>query len=107
MIVWGRILEKANGSVLLIYADNDISTNKFNKRNNCSEVLISNRLIFGEHLSKPEYLARYRVADLFLDTHPYNAGTTASDALRMGLPVLTCIGHSFASREGVSVISEH
>ena len=52
----------------------------------------------------PEYLARYRVADLFLDTHPYNAGTTASDALRMGLPVLTCIGNSFASRMAASLL---
>ena len=53
----------------------------------------------------PEYLARYRVVELFLDTHPYNAGTTASDALRMGLPVLTCIGSSFASRMAASVIN--
>jgi len=56
-------------------------------------------------LSKSEYLARYRVADLFLDTHPYNAGTTASDALRMGLPLLTCIGNSFASRHAASIIT--
>ena len=53
----------------------------------------------------PEYLARYRVADLFLDTHPYNAGTTASDALRMGLPVLTCMGDSFASRVAASLLN--
>ena len=52
-----------------------------------------------------EYLARYRVANLFLDTHPYNAGTTASDALRMGVPVLTCIGSSFASRVAASLLN--
>jgi len=56
-------------------------------------------------LARPEYLARYRVADLFLDTCPYNAGTTASDALRMGLPVLTLKGNSFNSREAASVIT--
>ena len=50
-------------------------------------------------------MARYRVADLFLDTLPYNAGTTASDALRMGLPVLTCMGNSFVSREAASVMN--
>jgi predicted O-linked N-acetylglucosamine transferase (SPINDLY family) len=50
-------------------------------------------------------LARYRLVDLFLDTLPYNAGTTASDALRMGLPVLTCMGSSFVSREAASVIN--
>jgi protein O-GlcNAc transferase len=56
-------------------------------------------------LSKPEYLARYRVADLFLDTHPYNAGTTASDALRMGLPVLTYLGSSAVSRHAASILN--
>ena len=56
-------------------------------------------------MSKSKYLARYQVADLFLDTRPYNAGTTASDALRMGLPVLTLKGNSLASRMGASVIS--
>jgi predicted O-linked N-acetylglucosamine transferase (SPINDLY family) len=49
-------------------------------------------------VSPENYLARYAVADLFLDTFPFNAGTTANDALWMGLPVLTCSGRSFASR---------
>ena len=93
---WGRILEKVNGSVLLIYANNDTAQINLTKEITARGI-DSNRLIFGKRLSKPEYLARYRVADLFLDTQPYNAGTTASDALRMGLPVLTCIGNSFAS----------
>jgi predicted O-linked N-acetylglucosamine transferase (SPINDLY family) len=101
---WGRILEQVDGSVLLIYADNEST-----KINLTKEIVLRgidpNRLIFGERLPKPEYLARYRVADLFLDTLPYNAGTTASDALRMGLPVLTCIGNSFVSREAASVIN--
>jgi len=101
---WGRILEQVDGSVLLIYADNESA-----KINLTKEIVLrgidSSRLIFGEHLPKPEYLARYRVADLFLDTLPYNAGTTASDALRMGLPVLTCMGNSFASRVAASVIN--
>jgi Glycosyl transferase family 41 len=58
----------------------------------------ADRLVFGEKLPPPEYLARYRAADLFLDTLPYNAGTTASDALWVGLPVLTCVGEAFAGR---------
>ena len=101
---WGRILEQVDGSVLLIYADNESA-----KVNLTKEIVLRdinpNRLIFGKRLPKPEYLARYRVADLFLDTLPYNAGTTASDALRMGLPVLTCVGKSFASRMAASVIN--
>jgi predicted O-linked N-acetylglucosamine transferase (SPINDLY family) len=100
---WGRILEKVQGSVLLIYADNESAQINLTK-----EVALRgidpSRLIFGKRLPTPEYLARYRVADLFLDTHPYNAGTTSSDALRMGLPVLTCIGNSFASRMGASIL---
>ena len=51
-----------------------------------------------------EYLGRYKVVDLFLDTNPYNAGTTSSDALRMGLPVITCQGQSFSSRMGASIL---
>ena len=56
-------------------------------------------------LPRTEYLARFRVADLFLDTAPYNAGTTASDALWAGLPVLTFTGKSFAARVCSSVLT--
>ena len=56
------------------------------------------RLVFMAKLPHPQYLARYRLADLFLDTHPYNAHTTASDALWAGCPVLTCPGEAFAAR---------
>jgi predicted O-linked N-acetylglucosamine transferase (SPINDLY family) len=101
---WGRILEQVKGSVLIIY-----TANKSAQINLAKEIALrgidSSRLIFGEHLPKAEYLARYRVADLFLDTLPYNAGTTASDALRMGLPVLTCMGNSFASRVAASLLN--
>jgi protein O-GlcNAc transferase len=102
--IWGRILEKVEGSVLLIYADNESAQINLTKEISLRGIDPS-RLIFGKHLPKLEYLARYRVADLFLDTHPYNAGTTASDALRMGLPVLTFTGNSFVSREAASVIN--
>ena len=101
---WARILKKVEGSVLLIYADNKSAQINLTKET-ALRGIDPNRLIFGKRLPKPEYLARYRVADLFLDTHPYNAGTTASDALRMGLPVLTFIGNSFVSREAASVIN--
>jgi predicted O-linked N-acetylglucosamine transferase (SPINDLY family) len=53
----------------------------------------------------PEHLARHKAADLFLDTRPYNAHTTASDALWAGLPVLTCMGESFASRVAASLLN--
>jgi predicted O-linked N-acetylglucosamine transferase (SPINDLY family) len=55
-------------------------------------------------VSPPDYLARFRVADLFLDSSPFNAGTTASDALWAGLPVLTLAGQAFAGRMAASLL---
>jgi protein O-GlcNAc transferase len=62
------------------------------------------RLAFAPRLSQAEHLARHRLADLFLDTLPYNAHTTASDALWAGLPVLTCAGNTFAGRVAGSLL---
>jgi len=101
---WGRILDKVKDSVLLIYVGNESAQINLTKEITLRGIDPS-RLIFGKLLSKPEYLARYRVADLFLDTHPYNAGTTASDALRMGLPVLTYLGSSAVSRHAASILN--
>ena len=101
---WVRILKKVDGSVLIIFAKNDLS--KINLSNEISiRGVDPERLIFGDSLARPEYLARYRVSDLFLDTHPYNAGTTASDALKMGLPMITYIGNSYQARMGASILS--
>ena len=99
-----KSVKKVKDSVLLIYADNE--STQVNLRSEIAQRGINpNRLIFGKHLPKDEYLARYLTADLFLDTHPFNAGTTASDSLRMGLPVLTLEGKSFNSREASSILS--
>jgi predicted O-linked N-acetylglucosamine transferase (SPINDLY family) len=101
---WMRILKSVKDSVLMIYVDLDSA--KENLMNEASlRAVDPNRIIFAKRLDRAQYLARYRVVDLFLDTLPYNAATTASDALRMGLPVLTCQGESFASRMAASVIS--
>jgi protein O-GlcNAc transferase len=101
---WARILDKVEGSVLMIYVNNEFSKNNLTK-----EIILRGvdpkRLIFGDKLPRPEYLARYRVADLFLDTAPYNAGTTASDALRMGLLVLTIKGNAYPSRMAASILN--
>ena len=101
---WARILKNVEGSILLIFA-----SSRSSQANLTKEIIHRGvdpkRLIFGKHLPRPEYLGRYKVADLFLDTHPYNAGTTSSDALRMGLPVLTFLGKSFASRMGSSILN--
>src|SRR5262249_33716553 len=63
------------------------------------------RLVFAPRLPLPEHLARHRLADLFVDTLPCNAHTTASDALWAGLPVLTLMGESFASRVAASLLN--
>jgi len=100
---WAQILKSVKGSVFLIFADSQSTKDNLTK-----EIIFRGvdpkRLIFADSLPRSEYLARYRVADLFLDTLPYNAGTTASDALRMGLPVLTLKGNSYPSRMASSII---
>ncbi len=101
---WMRILNAVEGSVLLLLDTNQTATNNLRKEA-IAKGVGSDRLIFGKVLPAPEYLARYHLADLFLDTFPYNAGTTASDALRMGLPVLTQTGKSFSSRIAASLLS--
>jgi predicted O-linked N-acetylglucosamine transferase (SPINDLY family) len=101
---WMRILNEVTNSVLLLLDANETATKNL-KNEATSRGIDANRIVFAKNLSSPEYLARYRIADLFLDTLPYNAGTTASDALRVGLPVLTQLGESFASRMAASLLN--
>jgi predicted O-linked N-acetylglucosamine transferase (SPINDLY family) len=102
--LWMSILESTEDSILFLYAANDLCHK--NLRNEAhSRGINTERVIFGSTLPREEYLARYQACDLFLDTFPYNAGTTASDALWADLPVLTLMGQSFASRVGSSLLS--
>jgi len=101
---WMRILNAVEGSVLFLYADNESSKAKLIEEAGLQGI-DSARLIFGGRIPVEDYLARYRVCNLFLDTCPYNAGTTASDALWVGLPVLTLKGESFASRVAASLLN--
>jgi protein O-GlcNAc transferase len=100
---WCRLLEARTGSVLWLLGGNGEG-----KSNICREAkargLDPCRFIFGQRLPSPQHLARHRLADLFLDTLPYNAHTTASDALWAGLPVLTCTGSAFAGRVATSLL---
>jgi predicted O-linked N-acetylglucosamine transferase (SPINDLY family)/SAM-dependent methyltransferase len=101
--IWMRLLAQVPGSVLWLYqADATVEDNL--RREAQARGVAPERLVFGARLPPAEYLARYRRADLFLDTLPYNAGTTASDALWAGLPVVTCAGRSFAGRMGGSLL---
>ena len=101
---WMRILRRAEGSVLFLYADNGLVPENL-RREAQARGVAPERLVFGSRLPAPEYLARYRAADIFLDTLPYNGGVTVSDALWAGLPVLTCTGEAFASRVAASLLN--
>jgi predicted O-linked N-acetylglucosamine transferase (SPINDLY family) len=101
---WMRILAAVPGSTLLLLAES--APVRLNLRREAAAAgLDPARLVFAGRVPYGDYLARYLAADLFLDTLPYNAGTTASDALWAGLPVLTCAGDSFAARMGASLLT--
>jgi predicted O-linked N-acetylglucosamine transferase (SPINDLY family) len=100
---WMRILGRVPDAVLLMYAGSETAAGKLRKAAH-DRGIGADRLVFAERLPTPDYLARFRTADLFLDTLPYNAGTTASDALWAGLPVLTCMGGTFAGRVAASLL---
>jgi predicted O-linked N-acetylglucosamine transferase (SPINDLY family) len=94
---WMNILQRVPESVLWLLSDNPRAEANLRKEAETRGV-DAHRIVFAERTSPENYLAHYEVADLFLDTFPFNGGTTANDALWMGLPVLTCSGRSFASR---------
>ena len=102
--IWMRLMRELEGSVLWLSRNNEPA-----RRNLCAEAeargVAPTRLVFADRLPLyQEHLARHRLADLFLDTLPYNAHTTASDALWAGLPVITCMGDAFPGRVGASLL---
>lgn len=99
-----RILHAVPGSVLWLLRDNAWSEANLLAQAQ-SHGLQNHRLVFAERAALPDHLARHRQADLFLDTWPYNAHTTASDALWAGLPVLTRCGEHYPSRVGASLLT--
>lgn len=102
--IWMRLLQKIPGSVLWLLEEDSIVIQNLRR-----EALIRSvdpmRLVFGERIELSLHLARHRLADLFLDTWPYNAHTTTSDALWMGVPVLTYCGVTFAGRVAASLLT--
>src|SRR5215469_1242416 len=101
--VWMRILRSVPGSVLWLLDDNEAATHNLCREAAAREVE-PDRLVFAPRMPLAAHLARYPLADLFLDTLPCNAHTTASDALWSGVPVLTCLGTTFAGRVAASVL---
>ena len=104
--VWMRILKAVDGSVLWMLQDPKIPALEFNlKREAERHGVAGHRLIFAPYIGIEQHLARLSLGDLFLDCVPYNAHTTASDALWAGLPLLTVRGHAFAGRVAASLLN--
>jgi protein O-GlcNAc transferase len=101
--LWMRLLQAVPQSVLWLLENNRWAASNL-QREAANRGVDPQRLVFAPRLPLAEHLARYRLADLFLDTYPVNAHTTASDALWTGLPVLTCIGETFVSRVAGSLL---
>jgi predicted O-linked N-acetylglucosamine transferase (SPINDLY family) len=102
--VWMRLLNAVPGSVLWLLASNPDAEHNL-RREAAEQGVDAGRLVFAGDVSYADYMARYIHADLFLDTVPFNGGTTVSDAVSMGVPVLTCAGDSFAGRMAGSVLT--
>jgi protein O-GlcNAc transferase len=102
--IWMRILRTVEGSVLWLLELNPVATDNL-CREAAARGVAPERLLFAPRMPVANHLARHRLADLFLDTLPYNAHTTASDALWAGLPVLTCVGSTFAGRVAASLLT--
>ncbi len=102
--VWMRLLREVGGSVLWLLEDN-VAASRNLKREAERRGIAADRLVFAGRMKPGEHLARHRAADLFLDTLPINAHTTASNALWAGLPVLTCLGQTFPGRVAASLLN--
>jgi predicted O-linked N-acetylglucosamine transferase (SPINDLY family) len=100
--IWCRLLDRAPGSVLWLLHDEGAEGNLRREAMACG--IAPHRLVFAPHLPQAAHLARLPLADLVLDTSPYNAHTTASDALWAGVPVITCAGDTFAARVAGSLL---
>ncbi|OOZ39098.1 hypothetical protein BOW52_07655 [Solemya elarraichensis gill symbiont] len=102
---WMRILDAVPDSVLWLYTGKNRGTAERNLRKEAERMGVDGaRIVFARRVGHAEHLARHRLADLFLDTLPYNAHTTATDALWMNLPVLTHIGKAFHARVAASLL---
>jgi predicted O-linked N-acetylglucosamine transferase (SPINDLY family) len=102
--IWMRLLSAVPGSVLWLLDDNPVATRNL-RAAATARAVDPGRLIFAPRVAPDDHLARHRLAGLFLDTLPYNAHTTASDALWAGLPVVTCLGAAFDGRVAASLLS--
>ena len=102
---WMNILEKVPNSILWLLKSNDESVENL-KSEAQKRYIEKERIIFASKISQKEHLERLTLADIYLDTFPYSSHTTASDAIRMGIPIITLIGRSFPSRVCASILEQ-
>ena len=102
--IWMRLLAAVPGSVLWLLEDNADAVANL-RREAAARGIAAARLVFAPRVTARAHMARHRLADLFLDTLPYNAHTTASDSMWADVPLVTCLGTSFAGRVGASIVT--
>jgi predicted O-linked N-acetylglucosamine transferase (SPINDLY family) len=102
--IWMRLLRETEGSVLWLLEGNKTAVSNL-RREAANRGVAPDRLVFAPRMNNADHLARQSLADLFLDTLPYNAHTTAADALWAGLPVVTCTGRAFSARVAGSLLN--
>jgi len=102
--IWMRLLKAVPGSVLWLIEDNEEAAANL-RRAAAARGVDESRLVFAPRVASESHLARHRLADLFLDTLPYNAHTTASDALWTGVPLVTATGEGFSGRVAASLLT--
>ena len=104
--IWMNILKNVKNSIFwLMIKGNNPTVKKHLKKEALKKGITSDRLVFADRMPLTDHLARLKLADLFIDTMPYNAHTTASDALWVGLPFITLCGNTFSSRVGASMLN--
>jgi predicted O-linked N-acetylglucosamine transferase (SPINDLY family) len=101
--VWARVMRRVDDSVLWLLADNEATARNL-QREAAARGVPPERLVFAGRCDYAHHLKRLSLADLFLDSLPFNAGTTASDSLWAGVPLITCAGRSFAGRMSGSLL---
>ena len=101
--IWMRLLAAVDDSVLWLLRSNDAAVANL-RREAAARGIDPARLVFADRAAPEDHLARHRLADLFLDTQPINAGATASDALWAGLPIVTRLGNTFLGRASASLL---
>ncbi|WP_346309126.1 hypothetical protein [Limnohabitans sp.] len=101
---WMRLLQRIPDALLWLVDDNEATTQSL-KAQALARGVASDRLVFSSRTAHPEFCARLKLADVYLDTYPYNCGSTSNDVIHAGVPLVTLYGKTLVSRMGLSLLS--